>query len=258
VELRKTNGDLLDSVRIAEPCAATWENMRGDDRLRYCALCELHVYNFAAMPSADVRELLTRTDTRVCARVCRRADGTLLTRDSSPKPPALWKTISRFANSIVAGLLSALTLVGCATDKSKFLRHKSTIKVEIEDVASQEATLRGTVVDAASLPLPGVTVVAQRKSTDRKVTVVTDVNGTFDLGPLPAGVYRVEVKLDGFASALVEQVSLKPNEAARASVTLRYDSEMTVTVGVLVLEPVATPGSTTTRFTPDPLRKLPL
>jgi len=41
----------------------------------------LNVYNFAEMTRDEVRDLLARTEGRVCARLYRRADGTVLTRD---------------------------------------------------------------------------------------------------------------------------------------------------------------------------------
>jgi hypothetical protein len=55
--------------------------MAGDERVRHCTLCSLNVYNFAEMTREEVRELLARTEGRVCARLYRRAGGTVLTRD---------------------------------------------------------------------------------------------------------------------------------------------------------------------------------
>src|SRR5229473_6883076 len=72
--------DQLGRLRIAVPCQASWEGMAGDERVRHCTLCSLNVYNFAEMTCDEVRELLMRTEGRVCARLYRRADGTVLTR----------------------------------------------------------------------------------------------------------------------------------------------------------------------------------
>src|SRR5215210_6176183 len=76
-----TPHDPLKQIRIAAPCPATWEAMSGDERRRHCTLCDLSVYNFAEMTGEEIRELLVRSEGRLCARLYRRADGTLLTRD---------------------------------------------------------------------------------------------------------------------------------------------------------------------------------
>lgn len=70
---------LLKDVRVASPCPADWDAMEGDDRRRFCHQCEKHVYNFAAMTEPEIVALLSNE--RVCGRLYRRADGTILTAD---------------------------------------------------------------------------------------------------------------------------------------------------------------------------------
>jgi len=76
----KTNS-LLDNINIASPCHAAWEEMAGNDRVRHCQECNLNVYNFAAMTEAEIATLVRSTEGRLCARLYRRTDGTLLTAD---------------------------------------------------------------------------------------------------------------------------------------------------------------------------------
>jgi hypothetical protein len=37
----------LEMVRVASPCTADWDATHGDDRVRYCGQCNLHVYNLS-------------------------------------------------------------------------------------------------------------------------------------------------------------------------------------------------------------------
>jgi hypothetical protein len=73
----------LDRIQIASPCSMKWENMKGDERTRLCADCNLSVHNVEGMSRSEVAALLERAvdGERVCMRVVRRSDGTLLTRD---------------------------------------------------------------------------------------------------------------------------------------------------------------------------------
>jgi hypothetical protein len=69
-------------VRIASPCSTAWDEMSGDDKMRFCHKCQLHVYNFAEMPEAEVNGLLGEREGSVCAKIYQRACGSILTKDS--------------------------------------------------------------------------------------------------------------------------------------------------------------------------------
>jgi len=71
--------DLLSEVTVASPCTASWEAMRGDDRVRFCAHCRLSVYNLSAMSGAEAEALVREREGRLCVRFYRRRDGTMLT-----------------------------------------------------------------------------------------------------------------------------------------------------------------------------------
>jgi hypothetical protein len=72
---------LLERVHIASPCTAPWDQMQGDDRVRYCGQCRLNVYNLSAMTRAEAEALIIEKQGRLCGGFYRRSDGTILTRD---------------------------------------------------------------------------------------------------------------------------------------------------------------------------------
>jgi hypothetical protein len=55
--------------------------MRGDERVRFCESCKLHVYNLSAMTQPEAEELVRRSEGRLCIRCYQRSDGTVLTQD---------------------------------------------------------------------------------------------------------------------------------------------------------------------------------
>ena len=73
--------DLINGIRIANPCPASWRQMAGDDCARHCSLCDQTVYDLSAMTADEVALLLGAHDEDVCVRLYRRADGTVMTRD---------------------------------------------------------------------------------------------------------------------------------------------------------------------------------
>ena len=73
---------LLDQVRVASPCKADWNEMLGDERVRFCLSCEKNVYNLSSMTTDDAESLLRkRLGNDLCVRFYQRADGTILTAD---------------------------------------------------------------------------------------------------------------------------------------------------------------------------------
>jgi hypothetical protein len=73
--------DLINGVRIASPCPASWAQMAGTDRVRQCSLCDQAVYDLSTMTAAEVAQFLGAGDEDVCVRLYRRTDGTVMTRD---------------------------------------------------------------------------------------------------------------------------------------------------------------------------------
>lgn len=105
--------DLLNSVQIARPCPASWEQMAGNDRIRHCSICTQNVYDLSAMTADEVREFLTTPDEHVCIRLYRRPDGTVMTRDCSIGILSQIRTFVSWAAVAVVSMLWIFSLRGC-------------------------------------------------------------------------------------------------------------------------------------------------
>jgi len=103
--------DTLLSIRIATPCHASWEEMDGDDRARFCGQCRKHVYNLSAMTATAAAELVREKEGDLCVRFYRRADGTMLQGEDCPVGLAArqWRRIKNLAGAAAS---LALLLLG--------------------------------------------------------------------------------------------------------------------------------------------------
>lgn len=72
---------MLGEIRIATPCSVPWNAMKGDDRVRFCDSCGKHVYNLEAIPTQESLDLIQKAEGRLCLRLYRRRDGTVITAD---------------------------------------------------------------------------------------------------------------------------------------------------------------------------------
>jgi hypothetical protein len=104
--------ELLSQIRIASPCHADWDEMTGDDRVRFCGLCEKNVYNLSALTSEQAVSLIREKEGRLCTRFFQRADGTMLTADC---PVGVHHRIQkkRRLATLAASLAGLLSFSGC-------------------------------------------------------------------------------------------------------------------------------------------------
>lgn len=105
-------------LRIASPCRAPWDNMDGDERVRFCRECNRNVYNLSAMSEPEAHELIARREGRVCVRFYQRRDGTVLTADC---PVGRKRTfLSKAAGSAIAlaGAAVGLTQLSACGDEA--------------------------------------------------------------------------------------------------------------------------------------------
>jgi|SRR5581483_2922244 len=99
---------MLENVKIARPCGADWEKMTGDDRVRFCNLCQLNVYNLSGMKREEAEALLAAKSGKMCVRLYKRADGTVITEDC----PIGLAAVKRRVATVAASAL-ALLATGC-------------------------------------------------------------------------------------------------------------------------------------------------
>jgi hypothetical protein len=101
---------ILDAAVIKNPCPKNWDEMKGDERVRFCGGCKKNVYNIIAMTRVEAEELLG--DGKVCARIFKRPDGTVMTSDCAP---GRWRRRGQQVAAVAAAAtLSAATVYGVA------------------------------------------------------------------------------------------------------------------------------------------------
>ncbi len=99
--------DFLQQLKIASPCSAQWEGMQGDDKVRHCQDCKLNVYNLSGMQKSEAEDLIHNAEGRVCVRMLRRADGTVLVQDCPVGVKALRLKLAKVAGLVLTALLFA-------------------------------------------------------------------------------------------------------------------------------------------------------
>src|SRR5262249_41829493 len=73
----------LDQIAVADPCPVSWDERRGNERVRFCERSQKTVYTLSEMTAAAAAALVEASQDRLCIQLFRRRDGTLVTSDST-------------------------------------------------------------------------------------------------------------------------------------------------------------------------------
>lgn len=98
--------ELLRETKVAAPCRARWGDMTGDNRVRFCAQCNKHVYNLSEMSAEAAEELIRSKEGKLCVRFYRRRDGTMLTANCPVGQYRLGTRMRVWATAVMGLLLT--------------------------------------------------------------------------------------------------------------------------------------------------------
>jgi len=252
----------IDRLRIATPCPISWDEMTGTSQVRFCDHCRLNVYNISELSRIQAEKLIASTEGRLCARMFRRADGTILTKDCPVGLRALRIRIAKRAAVTLAAIVSLSAAVFGQQSSGRHSKKECTTQTRITrtSVTSDPAArvLSGNVLDPMGATIP-----------DAKITVVNDVtkvisetstneDGRFEFASLSAGTYSIKIEQASFKSLEIKSIIIEKDKFTHVDLTLQLAGKVE-TVGLLISEPgliYTTPG--TTIISGDIIRRLPL
>ena len=252
----KTNA--LDHLRIASPCPANWDQMSGDNRVRFCNLCQLHVYNFAELTRTEAESLIKKTEGRICGRLYRRTDGTVITKDCPVGLRALRRRVTRRSAAVFAALMSFLGVVAGQKPGDK---SSGTKQVMINRKAAESSTtsgaFSGTILDSNGAVIANAKVTVTNLETKKSYQADSNAEGRFLIEGIAAGTYDIMVKSPGFMILEVKNVALGANEAVNLEAVL----DVAATMGVIIQEiPLidTSSSSNTIILKQETIRRLPI
>jgi hypothetical protein len=220
--MTKQNFD-VNRLRIASPCSVDWETMSGDERMRHCQLCRLNVYNISEMTEPEVRALFTESEGRVCARLYKRADGTVITKDCPVGFRAYQKRAARAAGAALAAILGLFSVSFGQQESEKSIDASKANIVRTSRAVNQKNILTGTITDRTGAAAHSVTVTIFRSGDGEKLQVYPNAQGYYQSPELAAGIYTLEVGDAG--NRLYQVTGIKVNNNEQVNLDIRLDIE---------------------------------
>jgi len=243
----------INNLRVAKPCPASWDNMSGDERARHCDLCSLNVYNISAMTEKEAQKLIVEREGRLCIRLYKRADGTVLTKDCPVGLRAYRKRVASFASAAFAAVLGLFSI---SFGQDKMPDNRKTPEIVREKVIGndQKIELSGTICDEHGAVIPGVTLKFIRVEDKKIFNTSTNADGEFIIKDIPKGIYDLETgDVQGFKKLTYKNLDISDSE--RINITLLL-SEENYTLGISGEMPFIDTTSTTTTIFQDVLPRV--
>jgi len=188
-------------LKIAKPCQQSWQEMHGTTSERHCSSCRKNVHNLAVMSSRGIVKTIAEANGHLCARITRRADGSIITADSAERSGL----ISGVAGALVGGALSA----GAAAAQSPAGQ-------------SGKAIVSGVVrgPDGRNLSMPSEVLFVRDGQIAKRI--VPDSAGAWKAEHEP-GSYDVIMKSGQIFGERIKKVQLHAGEQSFAPVTERVN-----------------------------------
>ena len=181
------------------------------------------------MTAAEVETVVANHEGRLCARMYRRSDGTLLTQDCPVGLRAILRQKVRRVSQVAGAALSAAMSVSFASAQA--VTPPTQNRSSLVQIDSQGTRITVVVKDELGAVIPGADVLVVSERTRQKAVGVTDGNGRFSCSHLLDGPYTVTVSRLGFAASTFSHVDATNHSLGILPVTLHV---ATVIMGYVV------------------------
>lgn len=195
----------LNQIKIAAPCDADWDSMKGNDHVRFCDHCDLHVTDLSRLTRHEAMRLVERSQGRLCVRYVRTAGGEILTRESQRL-----HRIGRRVSRIAAGAFTAAISISTAAAQGSIEVTQPPAAAKILSAVTEHAGISGVVTDPNGAVVPGATITLVNKTTNLAYVYVTREDGAYKFSLLETGRYSIEAEAPSFAKGEYRVLELQP------------------------------------------------
>src|SRR5262245_9927022 len=221
----------LDQLKIVSPCSTDWDQMSGDEKKRFCSECDKFVYDFSQMTRRQVEAIVSIHQGRMCARITRRPDGSLLTLETPPIHPIVSRRASPVVNATLAAILglSAPANVLSVEVSAAQLVVRSDADSERARVpyGGGEALVGGTALDPQGAVIPNA-LVKLISDTGAELKTKSSSEGEFTFARVPFGAYIMLVEAQGFYTHVNSSVIVDTPHDMRFEVTMKVNQRVSI------------------------------
>ena len=191
----------LQRLAVKSPCSQDWNSMIGNDRVRFCEHCSLHVHNISEMTRAEALRLAHRSNGRLCVRYLTNAQDSIVTRiPGSQRIYQIGRRVSRLASGAFGATLSVSAVFAAPAPAVHGDNGAVIQQIKSMTFIANSASLTGTVIDPNAAVIVGASIILTNVQARWELTTTTDDTGKFRFDSLAPGYYNLKVTSPGFVT----------------------------------------------------------
>ncbi len=213
----------IEAIEVKSPCSENWDEMTGNEKVRFCSHCTKSVNNVSEMTRKEAMRLVRRSEGRLCVRY-----------EVHPKThvPIFSAKLSRIARQtgVAAGVLGAsLALVNGLYAQGESIQFETVRAEQAQKSGGAVSKISGYVMDPNGAVIPFAVVSITNIATYEYTAANASAEGFYEFKDLAPGNYKLKFEAGGFEMKEVENVQLgEANE-------IRRDAQLAIQqVGVVV------------------------
>lgn len=235
---------VLDQIEVKSPCSESWDEMEGNDKVRFCSHCAKSVNDISVLSRKKAEKIVRASGGNICIRYVKDPETgrPLYAQDLykiTRRAPALAvgvvaATLSLSAAAYAQGGASALGERRPLIEKTADAKDTS----KFDDPPPGNGGISGRVEDTAGAVIPNVLVTITGPALKEARSVVSNGDGQYEIRDLPAGSYKIKFGgVSGFSGQESKELSLSENSFLTHNATLEVSMSVTVG-GLMISDPV--------------------
>lgn len=210
---------------VKSPCSQAWDEMKGNDKVRFCEHCALEVNNISTMRRKDAVRMVRESDGRICIRYVKNP------QTNAPVFADKLYQISRRAPILAAGVMTAalslssmtyaqggISPIKDSTEQTVVSRQKDSKKDKTESPA---ASISGTILDPQGAVIPGIVVSLVAGNDSPVRTAASNEEGIYEFKNVAAGTYTLKADgAGGFADFQTEGLIVTAGNELKTDITM--------------------------------------
>ncbi|HQU82024.1 MAG TPA: carboxypeptidase-like regulatory domain-containing protein [Pyrinomonadaceae bacterium] len=223
--------NFLDAIDVKTPCDESWEEMTGNNEVRFCSHCAKNVHNISAMTRTKAEKLVKDSNGQICVRYVKNPQGKIVNL-----PPKLTQIKRRAA--LAAGVLAAsLTLSTQAYSQGEpLLKVKTTQTQKDNSLNSTEkqkfSRVFGEIKDEAEGLIPKAKITLRNTSTGKIRETSSNDDGFYEFKDVEPAIYELTAESLGFAMLKLTKIEVLKDADLNENLTLTAGE---ATVGIFII-----------------------
>jgi hypothetical protein len=211
------NKTSLDKIKIASPCSADWDQMLGNEQVRFCKNCNINVYNISNMSKKQAEFLISNKEGRLCATFYRRTNGTILTQNYPARILNIKRLVIKVVGVAFTMLLSFnITSYGQITSKTNEQSLKTSIFTK-----NSPSSIAGRIYDETEAVINGAEIILINEANEKTISTTSDEYGKYKISILEPGLYTMKVEYPGFVRFAKTHIIVRRNKDLQIHALLR-------------------------------------